>query len=204
MTTAAVVLAAGASTRLGEPKQLLKIGGTTLLERAVDVAFLAGCEPVVVVLGAGAALIAEQCNLRRAWVVVNAGWAAGMASSVRAGVELVQGFAEVSGLVLMTCDMPGVSAGHIAALIGDGAAMRGSRYAGRRGVPAYLPRASFASLLRLDGDAGARELLREADSIELADGEMDVDTPEDAERARLKLGEPKGISPSPSHLSGPR
>ena len=202
MTTAAVILAAGASTRLGEPKQLLEIGGTTLLERAVAIAFEAGCEPVVVVLGAGAAAITEQCDLRRAWVVVNAGWAAGMASSVRAGVELVQGFAEVSGLVLMTCDMPGVSAAHLAALIGDSVAVRGSRYAGRTGVPAYLPRASFMSLLRLDGDAGARELLREADFIELANGEMDVDTPADAERARRELGEPQ---PAPmTHLPDTR
>ena len=198
MTTAAVILAAGASTRLGQPKQLLEIGGTTLLERAVAVAFLAGCEPVVVVLGASAADIAERCDLRRAWVVVNAGWAAGMSSSVRAGVELVQGFAEVSGLVLMTCDMPGVTAAHLAALIGDGVAVRGSRYAGRTGVPAYLPRASFLSLLQLDGDTGARELLHEADSVELVSGEMDVDTPADAERARRELGE---LQPTPpTHL----
>ncbi len=198
MTKAAVVLAAGASTRLGEPKQMLEAGGMTLLDRAVRTAFAAGCEPVVVVLGASAAAIAERCDLRRAWVVVNAGWAEGMGSSVRAGVELAAGFAEVSGLVLMTCDMPGVSAEHLRALAGSGGEVVASGYAGRegtgggggarRGVPAFFPRVSFAALLGLRGEAGARELLREVRVIALAGGEMDVDTPEDAERVRRAFG----------------
>lgn len=186
--TAAVVLAAGASTRLGEPKQLLEVGGKTLLERAVEMAFLAGCDPVVVVLGANAAVIAAGCDLRRAWVVVNAGWAEGMSSSVRAGVELVQGFAAVDGLVLLTCDMPGVEPSHLVALVGEGGAVVGSRYAGRAAVPAYFPRSSFGRLGRLEGEAGARTLLDGVETVELVGGEMDVDTPADAERARRVLG----------------
>ena len=187
--TAAVILAAGASTRLGESKQLLELGGKTLLERAVETALSAGCDPVVVVLGANAGRIAAGSDLRRAWVVVNAGWAEGMGSSVRAGVELVQGFATVGGLVLMTCDMPGVLSAHLARLVGEGAATVASRYAGRAAVPAYFPRGSFAGLLQLEGDAGARTMLDGVKTVDLVGGEMDVDTPADAERARRMLGE---------------
>ena len=187
--TVAVVLAAGASSRLGEPKQLLQLGGSTLLERAVATAFAAGCDPVVVVLGANAAAVAAGCDLRRAWVVVNAGWAEGMSSSVRAGVELVQGFAAVDGLVLMTCDMPGVTAAHLAALAGKGEMIVASHYAQRAAVPAYFPRSSFARLLALEGEAGARALLEGVETVELVAGEMDVDTPADLDRARRLLHE---------------
>lgn len=187
--TAGIVLAAGASTRLGEPKQMLRVGGETLLDRAVRVAEEAGLSPMVVVLGAGAKGIAASCDLRRTWVVVHAGWAEGMGSSVRAGIELTEGFGEVDGAVVMTCDMPGVTAGHLRRLLGMPGEVVASRYGGRTGVPAYFPRASFAELLRLRGDAGARELLRGATTVELEGGEMDVDTAADAERVRAVFGE---------------
>ena len=203
---AVVVLAAGASRRLGEAKQLVEVGGERLLERAVRVAVEAALGPVVVVLGAAAERVAGECDLRRAWVVVNSGWEEGMASSVRAGVELVAGMPEIGGVVLMTCDMPEVMAGHLRALLGtsdlggsdaahDGATTAtlrggtvvGSGYGGRLGVPAYFPREEFRALMALRGDAGARELLRGARHVELAGGEVDVDTVEDLARARGRL-----------------
>lgn len=175
---AAIVLAAGASTRLGEPKQLIAIGGETLLERAVRTAREAGCAPVVVVLGADAEWIRERCDLGDGLVIVNLDWEEGMASSIRIGVAAVHG---ADGVVLMTCDQPAVSAAHLRALMKTGEATA-SAYAGRRGVPVYVPEASFAQLLELRGDVGARELLRGADAVELANGELDVDTAEDLER----------------------
>ena len=178
--TAAVVLAAGASTRLGEPKQLVVIGGETLLERAVRTARAAGCAPVVVVLGAAAERVRERCDLGGAVVIVNPEWDEGMASSVRAGIGAV---GAVDGVVLMTCDQPAVTAEHLRALMAGGEATA-SAYAGRRGVPAYFPAASFAGLLELRGDAGARELLRGARAIELANGELDVDTVADMDAAK--------------------
>ena len=187
MTRAALILAAGASTRLGEPKQLVQISGETLLDRALRLAADAGCEPVVVVLGAHAKQIEAVCDLRRAWVVVHAGWVEGMGSSLRAGMELVQGFAEVSGVVVLTCDMPKVTAEHLRGLGAEPGEAAASEYAGRRGVPAYFPRALFAELLGLQGDAGARELLRTARGVELVGGEMDVDTVADLERLRGSL-----------------
>ncbi len=185
--TAALVLAAGASTRLGEPKQLIRLGGETLLERTIRVAGEAGLTPVVVVLGAAAKRVAETCDLRPVWVVVHAGWAEGMGSSIRAGMELVQEFAEVGGAVVMTCDMPGVAPAHLRALREEAETVVASTYDGRRGVPAYFPRATFPELLQLRGDAGARELLRQARVLELTGGEMDVDTAADVEQMRAKF-----------------
>ena len=185
---AVVILAAGASTRMGEPKQLAMVGGERLLDRAVRVAGEASLAPTVVVLGGQAKLILESCRLQTAWVVVNAGWAEGMGSSVRAGVELAQGFPEIDGAVVMTCDMPTLRAEHLRGLCERPEEVTASGYGERRGVPAYFPRWAFPELLRLRGDAGARELLREARTVVLEGGELDVDTPEDLRRARADDG----------------
>jgi molybdenum cofactor cytidylyltransferase len=182
---AAIVLAAGASTRLGEPKQLLRLGSETLLERAVRTAREAGCFPVVAVLGAAAEQIGERCDLGEAIVALNPGWREGMASSVRVGLVAAQS-GGADGVVLMTCDQPAVTAEHLRALMAGGA-VTASEYAGWRGVPAYFPAASFAALMKLTGDAGARELLRGAAAIELAGGELDVDTIADLDAVKRLL-----------------
>lgn len=183
MTTAAVILAAGASSRLGEPKQMVRWHGMTLLERSVAVAKEAGLDPVIVVLGASAARVSEVCDLRQAWVVVNPRWSEGMASSVRAGMELAENFPKVDGAVLLTCDMPLVGAAHLRALVDAGEAVVGSGYAGRVGVPAFFARRRFQELLTLAGDTGARALLRGSAAVALAeDTAHDVDTPEDVAR----------------------
>lgn len=182
--TAAVILAAGASTRLGQPKQMVRIQGETLLDRAVRVAREAGCEPVVVVLGAFAEEIVAACELAGASVLVNEGWGEGMGSSLRVGIGAV---ASADGAVVMTCDMPGVTAEHLLALMAAGVVMA-SRYEGRNGVPAYFPGSAFAALLKVEGDVGAREVLRGAGSVELMGGEMDVDTAEDWSRVKARFG----------------
>lgn len=184
MNLAAVVLAAGASTRLGEVKQLVQFGSENLLERAVRVARDAECSPVVVVLGASAATVRARSELGDAVVVVNEDWAEGMGSSIRAGVGALR---DVGGCVVMTCDMPAVTTAHLRALMGSGE-VTASSYAGRRGVPAYFPVDTFTSLMELHGDVGARDLLRSARCVELAGGELDIDTVEDMVRARGFFG----------------
>jgi molybdenum cofactor cytidylyltransferase len=184
--TAAVVLAAGASTRLGEPKQLVMLGEETLLERAVRTAREAGCAPVVVVLGGSDSVnrIRERCDLGDAVVILNEAWAEGMASSIRAGLVAVRvGVDGADGVVLLTCDQPAVTAEHLRALSSAGV-VTASAYAGRRGVPAYFPAAAFSELMKLRGDAGARELLRGAAAVELPNGELDVDTANDVDAMR--------------------
>jgi molybdenum cofactor cytidylyltransferase len=177
----AIVLAAGASTRLGSPKQLAMLGRERLLERAVRIAREAGCSPVVVVLGDSAEMVLATCSIGDALVVINADWEEGMAASIACGVAAVEG--EVEGVVLMACDQPAVTAGHLRAVV-DGGVVTASKYAGRLGVPAYFPAASFEDLMELRGDAGARELLKSARSVELPGGELDVDTAEDLQRAQ--------------------
>jgi CTP:molybdopterin cytidylyltransferase MocA len=180
-SVAAMVLAAGASRRLGESKQLVRLNGETLLERAVRVCSEAGCSPVVVVLGASAAQVRKLCALGDAAVVTNDEWSEGMGSSVRRGVRALP--PSVKGCVITMCDQPAVTAEHLRALMASGE-LTASAYAGRRGVPAYFPLKMFAELMDLRGDAGARQLLKDAKALELANGELDVDTPADLERAR--------------------
>jgi CTP:molybdopterin cytidylyltransferase MocA len=184
VSVAAIVLAAGASRRLGEPKQLVRLGKETLLERIVRICHDAGCTPVVVVLGAAADLLREQCALSDANIVVNEEWAQGMGTSIRAGARAL---GNMEGCLIVTCDMPAVSAEHLQKLmrVGDLAA---SAYAGRQGVPAYFPRATVGELLKLRGDQGARDLLKQARPVELAYGELDIDTAEDLERMHEIFG----------------
>lgn len=194
MPTAAIILAAGASTRLGQPKQLIRLGTETLLERAVRVALDAGCFPVVVVLGAEASRIRDGSNLREASVAVNDAWPEGMAASIKAGLEAVRtaltkvgAGREIQGAVLLVCDQPAVTAAHLRDLISHPDEIAASEYAGRRGAPAYFPVSSFAALGQLTGDYGARELLRDARAIPLPHGELDIDTPEALAEARTRF-----------------
>ena len=184
MKTAALILAAGASTRLGQPKQLVRLGEETLLERTIRIANEAGCEPIVVVLGANKEEIEAVVSLGSIHVVHNEGWQEGMASSIRAGLrDLAIGMTE--GVLVMACDQPGVTVEHLRALLGvNGLASSG--YAGRRGVPAVFPRDLFSELMHLQGDAGARDLLQHetVTVVELPGGEVDIDTPEDLEKLK--------------------
>ncbi len=183
-SVAALVMAAGASSRLGSPKQLVRLGAETLLERAVRVAREAGCSPVVVVLGASAAVIQAQCSLGDARVVVNQDWDSGMGGSIGVGVGALN---DVDGCVVMTCDMPAVTVSHLQVLMSTGE-MVASSYAGRRGVPAYFPAGVFGELMELRGDVGARGLLQGARCVELVGGDLDVDTVGDLDRVRELLG----------------
>jgi molybdenum cofactor cytidylyltransferase len=183
-SVAAVVLAAGASSRLGELKQLALLGEETLLERAVRVARAAGCSPVVVVLGAEYMQVLGNSQLGDTVPVINDEWEEGMASSIQLGVRTLAFVAkDAEGVVLMTCDQPAVTAQHLRLLM-IRFEVKASRYAERNGVPAFFPKKFFDRLMGLKGDAGARELLSAASYEELAGGELDVDTVEDLERAR--------------------
>jgi len=180
----AVVIAAGASTRLGKPKQLVPLGGEAMLERSVRIAMEAGCSPVVVVLGSSAEQIQQATQLHGAQVAINHDWMKGMGSSIGVGIGVLRG---IDGAVLMTCDMPSVTSAHLRALASTGEAT-GSSYAGRCGVPAYFPKSMFPQLCELKGDTGARQLLQSARSIELPGGALDVDTQEDVRIAQRLFG----------------
>jgi molybdenum cofactor cytidylyltransferase len=181
MKDGALILAAGASKRLGHPKQLIELTGETLLDRSIRIATEAGCEPIVVVLGAFEDMIRNQCRLQGTVIVSHPDWEEGMGTSLAKGIRA---FEDVSGVVVMTCDMPAVTADHLCALAASGP-VTASSYAGRNGVPAYFPRDTFPQLSEMTGDLGARELLRSAAAVNLPGGELDVD---DAEDLALAMG----------------
>jgi molybdenum cofactor cytidylyltransferase len=179
---AAIVLAAGASLRLGSPKQLVWLGAETLLERTVRVAIEAALKPVYGVVSADFRSEPAPVGMIR---VVNYEAAEGMASSIRAGLVALRSNVEiVSGVIILACDQPAVTAAHLRELAdGDGEVVA-SAYSGRKGVPAYFPCAVFEALMALRGDIGARELVQNARAVSLADGDLDVDTVQDLDRAR--------------------
>jgi len=193
--TVAVLLAAGAGSRLGRgPKALLPHRGRTLVEHAVDVLAAGGCDAVVVVLGSGADAVRRAAGLDRpdVRVVVNDDWATGLASSLRCGVAVA--LAEHPARVVVAhVDQPGVTPDDVARLL---AAHRPGRVSASRWAGAHDPGAPrWAHPLVLDaglaaaaassahGDEGARGFLRaHADLVDLAehpgDG-RDVDSPAD-------------------------
>lgn len=179
---AAIVLAAGSSRRLGTPKQLVAIGDETLLQRAIRTAIEAGLDPVFGVLPADLAIDPIPSGMR---CIINAEAAEGMASSIRAGIRALSAAGcSTHGAVILACDQPAVTAAHVRELAKGVEDVIASSYSGRKGIPAYFPQAVFGSLLALRGDIGARHLLHSARAIPLPDGELDVDTIEDLERAR--------------------
>lgn len=187
----AVILAAGSSSRMGRPKQTLHYRGESLLRRAALAALDAGCRPVVVVTGAHAELSRRELEGLDVREVLNTLWETGMASSVRAGVEaLVRADADTSAAVLMLCDQPHVTADVISRLVEAHRATRkpvvASAYGEGFGVPALFGRALFAELARLEGAAGAKQVIKrhaaEAHFLSFPRGEVDVDTPDDFSR----------------------
>jgi molybdenum cofactor cytidylyltransferase len=174
----AIILAAGASTRLGHPKQIIFFRGETLLDRAVRIAREAGASETIVVLGAFASEIRKACRLKGCTVVENPNWLNGMGTSIRRGIQSLQ---KVQRTLILTCDMPAVTTAHLQLLMASGK-LTASLYDGKRGVPAYFPGTMFDALLHLEDNRGAGQLLSSADTIELTNGELDVDTAEDLSR----------------------
>jgi molybdenum cofactor cytidylyltransferase len=186
-SVAAIILAAGASTRLGTPKQLVCLGSERLLNRTVRVALEAGLYPVFGVVAASLKFDPAPIGMIS---VVNGEAAEGMASSIRAGLRaLLECDTAVNGAVFLACDQPAVTADHLRQLAKGGSEITVSAYSGRKGIPAYFPVPSFPRLLDLQGDVGARDLIMEAKAVALFNGELDIDTFQDLELA-LKLYQP--------------
>lgn len=184
MSVAAVVLAAGASSRLGQPKQLLvDMYGEVLVHKVAGDAFGAGCQPVCVIVGANASKVRAAVADLEVLVVENPHWSEGLSTSIRCGVAAVVK-SGCEGVLLLTCDMPSVGSAHIQLLMNEfnGASPHvASSYGDTWGIPAIFPAADFMALEALQGDKGAKAILmaRNALLIPLAGGTFDLDTPED-------------------------
>jgi molybdenum cofactor cytidylyltransferase len=186
-----VILAAGESKRLGNPKQLLSFGGNTLLARVAATASASGLYPVMAVLGANAEKIRPTLNIPGIQVVNNNDWKEGMASSIRKGLaNMMELFPQVDGVILLVCDQPYLDHGLIKTLIeaqrdADLPAAAAS-YGGKLGTPALFHKHLFSELMSLSGDTGARKMLEQnrenVVEVEFERGVVDIDTQEDYER----------------------
>jgi molybdenum cofactor cytidylyltransferase len=186
----AIVLAAGASSRFGSAKQLVRVAGRPLLHSAVANAAEVAGAAVMVVLGARAAELAPLLKHSQSSVVINRDWREGMASSIRTGVARLP--ASCTAVLLMLVDQAAVTGEDLKRLVSAWRRqpdyIAAACYGTTTGVPAIFPRATFLDLQSLRGDVGARVLLRRnADRVvrvPMASAAIDVDTPEDL----LKLG----------------
>jgi len=185
MTVAAIVLAAGASRRLSQPKQLLMHGGELMIERAIRLANEAGAAPVITVLGAYHELIREAVRLSNFIPVINSAWEQGISTSIQTGLAALEDTApHLGGVLILACDQPRLSAEHLRAMLEvfsaqAAPAIVASAYKGILGIPAVFPREVFAELRALHGDKGARSLLMQPPcplvALPFPGGEIDID-----------------------------
>jgi molybdenum cofactor cytidylyltransferase len=156
---AGLVLAAGGSSRLGQPKQLLPFGPATLLDHVVATARGCSFDQLLVALGGSAADVQDRVDLSGADVVVNEGYGAGCSSSIAAAMDVLHPRADV--LVLLLGDQPGVSCHTVAALLAgrSDAPLGVCRYADGLGHPFCFSRELFGTLRGLHGDKAVWKLV---------------------------------------------
>lgn len=199
---AAVILAAGASTRFGRCKQLIDWENKPLLAHVTDIALEADLEPVIVVLGSHADEIRPALSQCPVQTVMNWRWEEGMSTSVRIGLAALP--PETEGALFLQGDQPLITADLLRSLVArfreDDASIVHPTHAGRRGTPVLFARHLFPELASVSGDEGGRALIArhpdEVATVEVHDPDMlaDIDTPADYERLRASSFQPPASS----------
>jgi molybdenum cofactor cytidylyltransferase len=180
-----VILAAGLSSRMGRPKQLLPYKGITLLQQAIGCASASDCSCHLVVLGANAALVSKEIDQAKTHITLNPAWEEGMASSIRNGMQNLLTLAPgTEGVVLMVCDQPYVTPSLLNSLVTThlqtGKPVVTSGYGNVTGPPVFFHHSLFPELLRLTGDSGAKKIVqlykKEVALVPFPEGRFDIDT----------------------------
>jgi molybdenum cofactor cytidylyltransferase len=186
-----IILAAGASTRMGTPKQLLPYRGYSLVRHIAEVATTSVCQPIAVVLGANVERINPEVSQLPVQIVENQQWAEGMSSSIRVGLEALLAVNQnLEAVAIALCDQPFVSSQTLDRIVEafyfTGKLIIASEYAGTLGVPALFSRILFSELMALKSNEGAKQLIKrhihEVFSVPFPDGAIDIDTPKDYEQ----------------------
>jgi molybdenum cofactor cytidylyltransferase len=185
-----LLLAAGASRRMGRPKQLLSFKGRSLIRTAAETLVHSACEPIVVVVGAEREACINEIDDLNLDVFVNDDWRAGMSSSIKSGLtKLLTEEPDLDAVVILLCDQPLITSEMIDRLVDAFAESHSpivaAEYDDVTGVPALFSREVFDELLNLDGDKGARDLIRGADrvlTVAMPEAAFDIDTLADTAR----------------------
>lgn len=173
---------------MGQPKQLLLYQGKTLIERAVDTTLSLPFEGIWLVLGAYFKEIREKIQSSKVFILQNTRWEEGMASSLKMGLsEALKEHPPLEGVLFLLCDQLHLTRDHLEKIMEahqkTGKALVASSYEGIPGVPTLITRPFFPEILALQGDQGARKILRKNRDIlcEVAfpAGKVDIDSPED-------------------------
>lgn len=191
-----VILAAGSSTRLGQPKQLLEFQGTSLIQRITQIAVDAVQKPVVVMLGANFNLIHARIAHLPVHIVYNPDWPQGMTSSIRKGLMALLGFSpDTEGVIFAVCDQPYITPDLFQEMISVGSQSQkpivACLYNNVLGTPVLFKKEYFDVLLALKDKEGARKILQShpesAESVPFPLGIFDVDTMQDYVALQNKL-----------------
>lgn len=182
---AVLVLAAGASRRMNDIKQILAFKDSTLLENALKTAKMSKNDQVFCVLGANKEEIQQKVDFQGIEIIQNDDWNEGLGKSIAVGVAFIQDYKDYDGIIVILADQPFITSAYldkmIEKFIENKSEIIATSYSGKPGVPAVFPQKIFSELTKLSGDSGAKELLRsEKNIIKLeAENTFDVDIPED-------------------------
>ena len=196
----AVILAAGESSRFGQPKQLLPFRGKTFVRTISDAACQAGCSPVVIVIGSDSEKLHGELAHADVIEVRNTNWQSGIGSSIRSGVQALTDHApDIEAALLLVCDQPAVDTRFIELLIATREATKedivASGYADTLGVPALFDRSLFKELLSIGDEGGAKSIILQnrerVAKLAFPEGAIDIDTWEDWEKLNKESACPK-------------
>ena len=193
-TTAIIILAAGKSSRLGHPKQLLPFKGKSLINHCIETAKKVSAH-VLVTTGAERMRIESEIKDDAVLVVHNPEWEEGMASSIRHGLSyLTENLQNITSVILMVCDQPFVSVELLHNLIVEQEktlkSIVASYYSEIAGTPVLFDKSIFPELMELTGDIGARKIIaRHKDNLATVAfplGNVDMDTAEDYRKLMMQ------------------